>query len=178
MLKIPVPGYSPANKILHWLVAVLMLMLIWLGWYMVQLGYYDRWYYLSFQVHQWLGLSVWLAGLLMILWRFFKPPARRQQPLKPVEYWLSLVVHILLAVVVLLTPVTGLMVTMADGNPLTIGSLELSIAMDVSDGVRDFAVSSHYYLAYGGLGLVVLHALAALKHHFVDRDDTLRRMLW
>lgn len=178
MIKKPAPGYNPIVKILHWLVALLMLVLIWLGWYMVKLSYYDSWYYASFQVHQWLGLAVWLAGLMMVVSRFARPPAKRQHPLKPLEHRLAVSTHVLLALAVLLTPIAGLIVTVSDGNPMEIGDFKLPLSMEVSDQLRDWAVASHYYLAYGTLGLTLLHALAALKHQFIDHDSTLRRMLW
>ena len=50
--------------------------------------------------------------------------------------------------------------------------------MDVSKELRDVAIDVHYYLAYATLVLVAAHAGAALKHQFLDRDGTLKRMIW
>lgn len=171
-------GFGLISKFLHWSVALLMLFLIALGWYMVRLDYYHPWYYNSFSLHQWLGLLVWLAGVVMLFWNGLVSRPFRRASDKKFEAYGAKVAHILLMATVLLTPVAGLVITLADGNALAIGTLQLPLTLQVSNSTRALAVDSHYYIAYATLVLVLVHASAAVKHQFIDKDNSLRRMLW
>ena len=57
------------------------------------------------------------------------------------------------------------------------GWIDVPALLPKSEAMRDFAVSFHYYAAYGLVAVVALHAGAALKHEFVDNHGTLKRML-
>ena len=61
------------SKLLHWLIAILILGLIWLGWYMVDLTYYDKWYNDSLHYHKSLGILALALALVKIGWHQYTP---------------------------------------------------------------------------------------------------------
>ena len=74
--------YGAVTKLLHWSVAALILGLIWLGWYMVGLTYYDAWYNDSLAWHKALGIVVLALGALKIGWAFYSQPPAHAATLK------------------------------------------------------------------------------------------------
>ena len=68
--------FGLVTKLLHWLIAILIIFLIWLGWYMVDLTYYDKWYNASLAWHKALGMLVLGLGIAKIGWQLYSPPAR------------------------------------------------------------------------------------------------------
>ena len=73
---------------------------------------------------------------------------------------------------------SGYLISTADGRPVDVfGWFELAATMQGIEGQEDIAGDVHFALAMVLLALIVLHLLAALRHHYVFKDDTLRRML-
>ncbi len=156
--------------------APLVLVLFLLGLYMVTLDYTHPWYQSAPELHRSLGV---LTGLLLVprwLWRQLDPlPAiegRRR------ERVVALSTHRLLYLLLALTVTSGYLIATADGRPLALFDLLEIPALPVTlENQEETAGSVHRWAAYTLAALSVLHALAALKHHFIDRDATLRRML-
>ena len=72
----------------------------------------------------------------------------------------------------------GYLMSTADGRGVDVfGLFELPALLSPSSGREEWAGRAHYLLAFGGAWLVVLHVAAALKHQFIDRDGTLRKMI-
>ncbi len=172
-------GFGVISKLLHWLIAALMLFSIGLGWYLVGLSYYDPYSQDALIVHQSAGLLILFLAVLSLTWRYSSP---QPAPLTiPSQGWQRLIVqavHGLLSLLTLLIPVCGYLISTSAGEAVSIlGWFDVPALFSITDGVRDSAIRGHFYLAYGCLALVLLHLLGALKHHFIDGDDTLRRML-
>jgi cytochrome b561 len=170
--------YGLVARGLHWTVAVLVIGLLWLGWYMVDVGYYGRWYNASLQWHKGLGMLALLAGGLQAGWA---AGTRAPVPLTTVAAWERLgarAVRLILLAMVVAIPLTGYIISTSAGDGISIfGWLEVPAVLPESEILRDLAVDLHYYLAYVTAALVLLHVLAALKHQLIDGDGTLRRML-
>lgn len=172
-------NYGWISRVLHWLTAVGIIGLIWLGWYMVDLSYYDQWYNKSLLAHKAFGVAVFALGVLTVLWHLVSPPPHSLPSLRPWERIAARAMHHLLQLLVLLLPLTGYVISTSAGKPVEIFDWFLLPALFPVDAeLRDLAITWHYYLAYATAGLVAGHAAAALKHQFVDRDGTLARMLW
>lgn len=174
----PVLRHNPATRILHWLQAALILALVALGWWMTGLDYYDRWYNDSLFWHRALGLLVPPLAAAQLACRL----SRRRAPLPPVgtlwEQRAAAAAHRLFLLLMLLIPLSGYLISTSAGAAIPLpGGLQAPALGALSEGVRDLAVAAHYWLAYGIAALAALHAAAACKHHFIDRDSVLRRML-
>ncbi len=172
-------NFGLVSKLLHWLIAILMIGLIALGWWMIQLGYYSTWYHTAPALHKALGVSVFMLGLLLIIWRWISPRPQSAANHSGFERQASKLVHQVLIASVLLIPVSGYVFTTSNGEAVPIfGLFEIPSLFPVSETMRNIAIQMHIYASYGLLAIVLLHASGAIKHHLMDRDRTLRRMTW
>ena len=171
--------YSAITRILHWTVALLIIGLIWLGWWMVDLSYYDRWYNRSLELHKSLGMVVLAIAAAKIAWVVYEGKPAFPDTIELWERYAATAVHHLFYLLMLLIPVTGYVISTSAGDGISIfGLLQVPAVLPVSETLRDVAIELHFWLSYATAALVAVHAVAALKHQFVDRDGTLRRMLW
>ena len=179
LVKNTLSRFGLFSKLLHWLIAILILGLIWLGWYMVDLTYYDKWYNDSLHYHKSLGILALALALVKIGWQWHTPAPGPVAGLKTWEKTGAKLMHYILWGMMLLIPVTGYLISTSAGKPIQLFNwFELPAIVDVDEQLRELAIDVHYYLAYATLFLVAGHAGAALKHHFINGDDTLKRMLW
>jgi cytochrome b561 len=171
-------GYGLLSKSLHWLNALLIPGLIALGCYMVGLTYYDRWYNAALSWHKSLGLIALGLALVMTGWQWYSPPPAPPAGLQSWERLAARVMRAVLLVMMIVIPISGYLISTSAGQGVDIfGVLHVPALLHGNAALRDGAIAMHFYSAYGIVFLVLGHAGAALKHHFINRDDTLRRML-
>lgn len=144
---------------------------------MVELTYYDAWYKGSLDLHKSLGML--LLGLLMfrVFWRVIniQPTALAAPKWQQVA---AHSMHQLLYIVMLLLMVSGYLISTADGRAIVIFDLINIPALPWHiANQEDIAGEIHAYLSWLLIALSAVHALAALKHHFINKDRTLKRML-
>ena len=179
LIKNTLSRFGLFSKLLHWAIALLILGLIWLGWYMVDLTYYDRWYNASLHYHKSLGILALALALFKIGWQWHTPAPGPVAGLKTWEKTGAKLMHYVLWGMMLLIPVTGYLISTSAGKPIQLFNwFAIPAIVDVDEELRELAIDVHFYLAYATLFLAAGHAGAALKHHFINRDDTLKRMLW
>jgi len=170
--------YGWVSIILHWIVALLVIILFFLGLWMVDLGYYDSWYHKAPFVHKSIGVMLIFLVPVRIAWYVASPAP---EALDSHAAWISKVakwVHRLLYLLLLLVIVSGYLISTADGRSVSwFGLVELPALFSGGERQAEIAGTIHYLLANTLLGVATLHMLAALKHHFIDKDRTLLRML-
>ena len=178
--------YPMSMRLLHWFRAVLILGLIWSGWYMTGLPETTpmETFDLFYPNHKQFGLVVWLLALthLVIRWNNRRILPQTPQSLKPWEKTLSHVVHRSIMALTILTPMFGYAMsssfTQSDGVPFF--GLEVPELLPKNDDAFAVYHDLHEYSAYVLLALVVLHVAGAMKHRFHDKGgetDVLPRML-
>ncbi|MCG8428061.1 MAG: cytochrome b [Chromatiales bacterium] len=162
----------------HWVVAFSVLGLFILGLWMTSLSYYDEWYRQAPHLHKSIGILLAVVMLLRLLWRFVD---RRPAPLPEhsnIEKKIAHIVHGLLYLLLIVIFISGYLISTADGRPIQVFSwFSLPATVTSIPNQEDLAGQIHYVLAIGLIALVVLHAAGAVKHHLIDKDETLRRML-
>jgi cytochrome b561 len=177
------PRYNGPARFFHWLMVLMLAVLVGLGFYMMTLTYYDPWYQRAPDLHRSLGVVAFLLVLIRFGWRLLKPPPKLSTKLKPWEKAAAHWVHHLLYGVMFLLPLSGYFITTAKGEPIRVfGLFEIpSLLTAITDqpiaNLEDSAGLIHLALAILLIGLVCIHAAGGLKHHFIDRDDSLSRML-
>lgn len=177
MIRNTTTSYGWLSITLHWLMALGVIGLFGLGLYMVDLSYYDSWYRGSLDLHKSVGICLAGIWLLRVIWRSTGPSP---MPLsnKPSDIALARWAHRLLYLGLLALMLTGYLISTADGRSISVfGLVDMPALPWALEQQEDIAGDAHYVLAWGLIGLTTLHALAALKHHFVDKDNTLKRML-
>ena len=170
-------GYGFVSITLHWFMASSIFFMFGLGLYMVKLTYYDAWYKGSLNLHKSLGLLLFFVLLIRITWRFIyiSPKALSD---KHWEVVAGHAVHFLLYVLIMILMFSGYLISTADGRAIHVFEFFSVPALPFSlENQEDIAGNIHEILAWSLILLVALHILAALKHHFLDRDKTLIRML-
>lgn len=178
MWKSTADRYGLIARLLHWGMALLLLALFILGWWATELSYYDPLYRLIPDLHRALGVVAAALIVLRLLWWALDS---RPQPAPAAGLWghvAARLVHALLYLLMVLLPISGYLMSTADGRSVDVfGLFQLPALLPPSSGREEWAGALHYYLGYGGAWLVVLHAAAALKHQFINRDGVLRRMI-
>ena len=171
-------GFGWISIAMHWLVALTVIALFGLGLWMTGLDYYHPWYRRGPDLHRGIGVLLALAVILRLALRWSMPRPEPAGRLSGVERRLSRTAHALLYLLPLLLAVSGYLISTADGRPLSVFDwFEIPALVSGIENQEDVAGDVHYVLGWALIGLAGLHALAALKHHFLDRDATLRRML-
>ena len=178
MLRNTRARYGLASKALHWLLAAGILGLTGLGAWMVTLGYFDSWYNRALALHRSGGMIVLGLALLFAAWKVVSPSPPLQAGLRGWERAGAATVHALLLGAMVVVPASGYVISTSAGSGFPfLGRWEVPALLPRSDTVRDLAIVIHAAAAYAVLPLVAVHAGAALKHQFIDRHGTLRRML-
>ena len=162
----------------HWSIAIVFTGLVGLGAWMVGLTYYDPWYNDSLALHKAIGIVVLALALAKFGWKLVDRKPGYGPEVRAYERAGATATHWMLGALLVVLPVTGYLISTSEGAGIDMfGLFEVPAFFDVSTGARDLAIDIHYYLAYGGIALVGLHAGAALKHTLIDRGSTLVRML-
>ena len=162
----------------HWSIAIAFVGLVGLGAWMVGLTYYDPWYNDSLALHKAIGIVVLALALAKLGWKLVDSRPGFGPEVRAYERAGATTTHWILGALLIVLPVTGYLISTSEGTGIDVfGLFEVPASFDVTAGTRDLAIDLHYYLAYGGIALVGIHAIAALKHTFIDKGSTLIRML-
>ncbi len=172
-----VPTYGRAARALHWLTAVMLVLLFGLGLSMTRWFEEDEELKLRvYSWHEWTGLTVFGITAFRLWWRLGHPAPPIDLP--RLERIGSRLVHATLYVILIVQPVTGWLMNSAFGFTMVyLGLVPLPNLVSVDRPLALFLQRVHFTLAMLLLGLAVAHAVAVLYHHIVQRDAVLRRML-
>ena len=169
--------YSLTAIRLHWLMAILMISLFGLGLYMTGLKLSPQKLQL-YSWHKWAGVTVFLLAVARIAWRIGHKPPADPAGMPRWQVVAAHGVHHLLYLLMFAIPLSGWLMSSAKGfQTVWFGVLPLPDLLDKNKELGDLLQTLHAVLNYSLAGLVLAHAGAALKHHFVERDDVLVRML-
>lgn len=169
--------YTRTAVALHWLIALLIFTAFPLGVYMHDLPLSpDKLRLYSW--HKWIGVTIFLLALLRISWRSTHRPPPLPAAMPPWEKFAAQAVHYLLYVLILAIPLSGWLMSSAKGvQTVWFGVLPLPNLVSKNKELGDSLLKVHESLNFTMLGLVLAHVGGALKHHFIEHDDTLVRML-
>ena len=178
MLKNTENHYGLISIAIHWLAALTVFGLFGLGYWMVDLSYYSEWYKTAPYWHKSVGILLALLICFRLLWRILSPSPK---PLATHASWerkLSAVVQFILYGGMFSLFISGYLISTADNRAISVfGWFDLPSAGELFAHQADIAGWVHQYIAYLLIAVAVLHGIAALKHHFFDKDNTLTRML-
>jgi cytochrome b561 len=167
------PGFGRVVRAFHWL-TVLMLVgsfaLVWaVGWLTpgpTRAQVID--------MHRTIGLLVLAVTVLRVIWRTVS--RRTPNTSKPGLRWVADIVHAMLLACLLIVPLLGWAYTNARGHMAILLGIPLPSLIFKDQYLSRVAIGSHEFLAYALLTLIGVHVAAALWHHMVLRDATLKRM--
>lgn len=170
-------SYGSVARFFHWLVALLVVGQLLGGFYAADFAEQSMKGLLFFW-HKSLGLTILWLMLLRVIWRFknIQPGYEARVPLW--QRFAARLVHLFLYLLLLGLPINGWILSTAAGYPPSyFGLFTVGFpGIPVDKALAETMSSVHEILAWIIIGLVTLHILAALKHHFIHRDNVLRRM--
>ncbi|MBZ9742813.1 MULTISPECIES: cytochrome b [unclassified Mesorhizobium] len=172
--------YGWATIVLHWLIGIVFIAQFMLGLVMVRTQS-QRTAFELIQLHKSFGFLLLGLIILRIAWRL----GNKAPPLPPsvgaLERRTAPLAHLALYAFQLALPLSGW--ALVSVSTLEIPSMPFNLfvmpnlPLIESDAAEGFWASAHWYLAYAGAALVALHVAAALRHHFLLRDQVLTRMI-
>lgn len=169
--------YTRPAIALHWILAVLIIGNLAFGLYMVGLPLSpQKLKYISW--HKWVGVTVLIVSAARLLWRLTHPAPALPDTMKAWEKRVANASHTLLYVLFFAAPLTGWLFSSAAGfQTVYLGVLPIPDLLAKDKELADVLKITHRWINYTMATLIVLHVAAALKHHFLDRDDVLTRMI-
>ena len=174
--------FATTTVILHWLVGLTIIGLLATGIYMTENNVYEL-----FSWHKAFGFLVLIVAIARVIWRMKNGWPSPASNYKPIEHKLASIVHWVLIIATLLMPISGLMTSVLGGHGLSVFGLEVFAQnFSVDDPEKTLPINYelsklggtiHFYLGYTVIVALLLHIAGALKHHIIDKDGTLKRML-
>lgn len=166
--------FDSGRKFFHWAIAALLLLQIPMAWYMVDLPLADK--AGPYNLHKSLGMVLFALGVARLVWALLskRPKLQAPWPEKAFAKTLQAILYLLIC----LMPISGWIMSSAAGFPPKLfGLIQLPSIWEVNpDDVKGFQ-EMHEMQSWILLTVLTLHVLGAIRHHFLLKDDTLRRIL-
>jgi cytochrome b561 len=175
-LKNTAQSYGSVAKFFHWLIFLMLFCMVIFGFLLEDVP--KDWQPVAFNIHKLIGLTILTLMMLRLLWAL-----ANIKPMLPLDMpaWQRLAartVHKLLYLVVIAMPIAGWVGSAAAGRSPHLGTWILNLPVPQDKALSKAALMLHGTLAYILIALVSAHVLAALYHHFIRKDNVLRRMWW
>ena len=161
-------------QFLHWFVFAFLVGQITLGFIMGDFEGDQKW--ALFDLHKALGMSVILVIVFRLLWRFMSP-LPKDPPMPQWQNESARIVIWVLYFLMIMIPVSGYLMSTLGGHPIKIFDLGVIEPLMKDPELSKIANKAHKYMVWGIIGFASLHILAAFYHHFILKDDVLKRML-
>ena len=169
--------YTAVAIALHWLIAAMLLFTFALGLYMADLPASPIKLRL-FSYHKWIGVTIFLLVLVRLIWRLTHRVPAMPYTMPAWQRAAAAASHVVLYVLTLVIPLSGWLYSSASGFKVVyLGKIPLPDLVAKDKALAEQLLTVHQALNTLIAVVVVLHVAAALKHHWVDRDDVLTRML-
>ena len=169
--------YTRTAIFLHWLIALMLFGMFGFGLYMVELPLSPQ--KLKFySYHKWAGVTVFLLVLARLAWRITHRPPALPADMPAWQVTAAKAGHHLLYLLMVIVPLSGWLMSSAKGfQTVWFGVLPLPDLLDKDEALGEALLLTHRLLNWFFMLVVAGHVVAALKHHFIDRDGLLSRML-
>lgn len=169
--------YTNTAIVFHWLIALGIIGAFTMGLVMAdmspsptKLKYYS-W-------HKWAGVTILGLATLRLLWRLSHTAPAYADTMPAWQKSAANALHGLLYVLMFAVPLSGYFYTLAAGYPVMyFGLFELPVLIAKNDALKPVLKEVHFWLNMGLAASVGVHVAAALKHHFIDRDGVIKRMM-
>ena len=170
-------SYTRTAIQLHWLVAIAIVATFGVAIYMHDLPLSPGKLRI-YSWHKWAGVTIFLLVLFRLVWRLAHRPPARPAGMPAWQDAAAQNAHRMLYVLMIAVPLSGWLMSSAKGfQTVYFGVLPLPDFLEKNKELGETLTLVHKSLNFTLAGLVLAHAAAAIKHHFVDRDDVLARML-
>ena len=169
--------YTATAIVVHWLMAVGLIGVFSFGLYMADLPVSpDKLKYYSW--HKWAGVTLFAILVFRVVWRFTHRPPALPAHMGPGEQFVAHAGHGMLYLLMFAIPLSGWMMSSAKGiQTVLFGVLPIPDLLERNKELGALLQTAHWALSMLLAAVVIGHVAAALKHHLIDKDDVLSRML-
>lgn len=170
--------YTKTAMFFHWLLALFIIATFICGAVMVDMPGItpDKLRYYSW--HKWAGITILGLTGLRLLWRLGHPAPEYPASMPNWQKQAASGLHIFLYVLIFCIPISGYLYSLSSGIPVVyFGVWSMPVIMDPNSELKPLLKEVHFVLNMILLAAFSMHVLAALKHHFIDRDEVMKRML-
>lgn len=176
MLKNTSIKYGSMTKLLHWLIGIVVIALVCVGFVMEQMEPSDiKWQ--LYGMHKAIGVSVFAFIIFRVYWRLINKTVSKPFNMPRWQSLASKLTHFFLYILMIAMPLSGMLMSLFGGHNINMFGLFVIESFEKNPPLGKFFHTMHGYAAYGIAGFIIIHILAALYHHFICRDGVLRRML-
>ena len=172
--------YNKLAKSLHWIIGLAIIALIAVGLYMEGLDYDgpEGTKMQLYSLHKAFGIVVLGLMVCRIIWRFVSQYPKSLDTHKKWEKVLSKIVHWVLYFMAFSMPLSGWAMSSSYGYPVSVfGFFTLPPLVEKNEVRGELFAELHELGGWALIAVILLHVAGALKHHFIDKDVTLKRML-
>ncbi|MGA2842435.1 MAG: cytochrome b [Steroidobacteraceae bacterium] len=173
----PRTRFTAVAQLLHWIIAALIVTQFALAWTGrdLPLGTHKL---ALLAWHKSFGMTVLMLAIIRAVWRWANPPPELPAGMTPLERTLARATHVAFYALLFVMPITGWLMSSAKNYSVSwFGLFTWPDLIAQNKTAFEALKTTHDYLSGVLLGIAVLHILAALKHHFWNKDDVLLRML-
>ncbi len=168
--------YGAVARVLHWTIAVLIISTLFIGLILDDVSGPEK--FTLFRWHKSFGITVLALATIRIFWRFSNIHPAKLPTHAAWEKFLASVTHFLLYFAMIAMPMSGWLMSSAKGVKVSVyGLFTLPDLIAPNKPLGHLLNEFHVYTGWTLIALISLHALGAVKHHFLDKDETMRRML-
>jgi cytochrome b561 len=168
-------SYGSVAKFFHWLIFLLVFVMIVGGFFLDNVP--KEYKGVIYNLHKLTGLLILSLMLLRLVWRWVNVKPALPNDMPRWQRISSRVIHELLYLLIIAMPIAGWVGSSSAGKPPHIGDIAFGLPIAKNEELIDTAFTMHGLIAYGIIALVCVHVAAALFHHYIRKDNTLRRML-
>lgn len=168
--------YGLISRFLHWGMAVSIFAMFGLGYWMRTLTYDNPYYQLAPNLHRSIGIVLLAMLIIRFIWNFIEPRPIANDITK-LEYRLSHLMHNFLYALLFCLMITGYLISTLDGRPISVFGLANVPSVLSQRSWEPLTALLHWWIACTIITISIVHACAALWHHLIKKDFTLRRML-
>jgi cytochrome b561 len=165
-------SYGLIARLFHWIMALLILALIPVGWYMAENEVYDLYPY-----HKAAGMLVLFLAVLRLLWTLTNKHPHFPDTMIGINKAAAYIGHAVLYVLIFLMPISGYIYSSSGGYDISFfGLFDIPLLIEKNEELHKMAGQAHEIIAFTALAIIIGHVIMAYKHHFIDKDNTMQKM--
>ncbi len=169
-------SFGSVSKFLHWVIAFLVIIMLFAGYFMGDIPN-QQIKFAIYNLHKLCGITILFLMILRVVWALTNPKPVSPPGTSRFEHFLEWSGHVFLYVLILAMPLVGWMGSVAAGYLPYIGTLQLGLPIAKNPDLSKLLFEIHDILAVVIIVMVSLHVLAALYHHYIRKDNVLKRMM-
>ena len=169
-------GYGLLAKLFHWVTLIVLIIQVPFGFYLVGMEFSDRRIDLE-NIHILIGISIFYFVLIRLIWKMINPRPKKWKEFFSGQNLIASFNHFLLYLSIFAITISGVLKKLYMGEKLNFFLFQYAFE-ETDFQLADSFYVIHIYANYLLLGLISLHILAVITHHFIFKEKILKKMLW